>query len=267
MSKIRGKLNYLLEKKDEYSLGWMDIVAGITGIFGIMEWVVFMNYVISCESFYGINKKYFYGMEIMRDRLFSLFAFAVVFFYLFALLWGKKKLKIETKIGKIVIFLVIYFFFFMLDVLYTDRIIHFTTYGWLRTTLRNENVLLALRVVYLLTTGRLAYLLVVNDVISKITEYNLNLKRKIIFTIEVFIFLCPIVYGICFGLIDPISNKRVYEVIEQNRVIISEYNNAFVVMDCKIQGDTLIIEKGEYRLEEMINTSITYHEYEQVICG
>ena len=37
-------------------------------------------------------------------------------------------------------------------------------------------------------------------------------------------------------------------------------------MDCKIQGETLVLNKGTYRLEEMAGKSIRYHQYEKVVC-
>ena len=60
--------------------------------------------------------------------------------------------------------------------------------------------------------------------------------------------------------------KLAYEIIEQDRAIISEYDGKFVVMDCEIQDETIILKKGTYSLEEVIGVSITYHEYEKVVC-
>ena len=69
-----------------------------------------------------------------------------------------------------------------------------------------------------------------------------------------------------FNRIIGVSNKKNYEVIEDNRAIVSCYEGKFVVMDCKIQGETLILNKGTYRLEEMTGKSISYHQYEKVVC-
>lgn len=63
-----------------------------------------------------------------------------------------------------------------------------------------------------------------------------------------------------------ISDKKSYEVIEQNRAIVSNYDDKFVVMDCEIQGETIVLKKGTYSLEEMTGVSITYHKYKKVIC-
>ena len=46
-----------------------------------------------------------------------------------------------------------------------------------------------------------------------------------------------------------ISDKKSYEVIEQNRAIISDYNGKFVVMKCEIQDETIILKRGTYSLE------------------
>ena len=72
--------------------------------------------------------------------------------------------------------------------------------------------------------------------------------------------------GIAIKMNYEISDKKSYEVIEQNRAIVSNYDGKFVVMDCEIQGETIVLKKGTYSLEEMTGVSITYHEYEKVIC-
>lgn len=63
-----------------------------------------------------------------------------------------------------------------------------------------------------------------------------------------------------------IADKKEYEVIEQNRAIVSNYDGKFVVMSCEIQDETIILKKGTYSLEDMTGVSITYHKYEKVIC-
>lgn len=63
-----------------------------------------------------------------------------------------------------------------------------------------------------------------------------------------------------------IDDKKTYETIEQDRAVVSEYEGKFVVMECEVQGETLILKKGTCRLEEMAGVPITYHKYEKVIC-
>lgn len=46
--------------------------------------------------------------------------------------------------------------------------------------------------------------------------------------------------GIAIKMDYEISDKKSYEVIEQNRAIVSNYNGKFVVMDCEIQGETIV---------------------------
>lgn len=72
--------------------------------------------------------------------------------------------------------------------------------------------------------------------------------------------------GITIKINYDISDKKAYEVIEQDRAIISNYEGKFVVMDCEIQDEIIILKKGTYSLEEMTGVSITYHEYEKVVC-
>ena len=63
-----------------------------------------------------------------------------------------------------------------------------------------------------------------------------------------------------------ISDKKSYEVIEQNRAILSNYDGKFVVMDCEIHVESIIFKNCTYSFQEMSGVSITYHKYEKAIC-
>lgn len=80
------------------------------------------------------------------------------------------------------------------------------------------------------------------------------------------LYVLNVAIGITIKINYEIADKKEYEVIEQNRAIVSNYDGKFVVMSCEIQDETIILKKGTYSLENMTGVSITYHKYEKVIC-
>ena len=89
---------------------------------------------------------------------------------------------------------------------------------------------------------------------------------KIILAIALILYVLNVAIGITIKINYEIADKKEYEVIEQNRAIVSNYDGKFVVMSCEIQDETIILKKGTYSLEDMTGVSITYHKYEKVIC-
>ena len=106
--------------------------------------------------------------------------------------------------------------------------------------------------------------IIIRNFFWKNKKYNIG--GKIILAIALILYVLNVVTGIVIKIDYEISDKKTYEVIEQNRAIVSNYDGKFVVMNCEIQGETIILKKGTYSLEEMTGVSITYHKYEKVIC-
>lgn len=67
-----------------------------------------------------------------------------------------------------------------------------------------------------------------------------NVGEKIILAIALLLYVLNVATGIAIKIDYEISDKKAYEVIEQNRAIVSNYDGKFVVMDCEIQGETII---------------------------
>ena len=66
------------------------------------------------------------------------------------------------------------------------------------------------------------------------------------FAIALGIYLLNSLVGISQILNRQISEKRFYEVIDNNKVVITNYEGKFLVMDCGVQGGILKIKKGKY---------------------
>lgn len=119
-------------------------------------------------------------------------------------------------------------------------------------------------IMLLISSAILAYFLSLRSVICRWKGYKW--PEKILLAVASMIVIINIAVSIKSVLTINISDKKKYEVIEGNRAIVSCYEGKFVVMDCKIQGETLVLNKGTYRLEEMTGKSICYHQYEKVVC-
>ena len=110
----------------------------------------------------------------------------------------------------------------------------------------------------------ISYFIIIRDSGGKKKKYN-NLET-VIFAIALILYFANIITGISMRMTYEIDDKKTYETIEQDGVVVSEYEGKFVVMECEIQGETLILKKGTCRLEEMVGVPILYHKYDRVIC-
>ena len=207
-------------------------LAAFITLVGTMNLVISKSFSVSCSSFYGIDGKYFSGTEMFENKLifvlcaFLLFAYPFIFSYISE--------KINSKIYVILMFLFTVCIMFVQNILYTINLIEIIPWTWLRKIVDNYVTIIVFLIV---------------DLVIALLLYVMNVAT-----------------GIAIKMDYEISDKKSYEVIEQNRAIVSSYDGKFVVMDCKIQGETIVLKKGTYSLEEMTGVSITYHKYEKVIC-
>ena len=119
-------------------------------------------------------------------------------------------------------------------------------------------------IVFLISDLVLSYFIIIKNFFWESIKYNK--VEKIISSIALLINISIVVMGFTTKMSYEISDKKTYEVIEQNGAIVSVYDGKFVVMDCEIQGETIVLKKGKFSLEEMTGFSITYHTYDKVVC-
>lgn len=149
---------------------------------------------------------------------------------------------------------------FIQNVLYTINLIEIIPWTWLRQIVDNYVTIIVL----LIADIMIAYFIIIRNFFWKNRKYNI--VEKMVLSIVLLLYVMNVATGIAIKMDYEISDKKSYEVIEQNRAIVSNYDGKFVVMDCEIQGETIVLKKGTYSLEEMTGVSITYHKYEKVIC-
>ncbi len=238
------------------------LTSGIAGVvIGIFKENVIYDYANSCASFYGVDKRYFSGIEIVQDKLVYIIALLVIVVGLavwFLLPCGKKKTNGKTE--AIIMFITIVSVLSSVNMLCISCIVSFTHWDWMRHW-ANQYIW---GIMLFISSVILAYFLSLRSVICRWEGYKW--PEKILLAVALMIVIINIAVSITSVLTIDISNKKKYEVIEGNRAIVSCYEGKFVVMDCKIQGETLVLNKGTYRLEEMTGKSIRYHQYEKVVC-
>ncbi|MGN0413295.1 MAG: hypothetical protein ACI4FV_09685 [Lachnospiraceae bacterium] len=235
-------------------------LSALITIVGMMNLVISKSFSISCSNFYGIDGKYFNGTEMFENKLIFVFLASVLFVYPFIFSYMNE--KINSKLYVVLTFIMTIYILFTQNVLYTISLIEIISWERLRRIIEKyDNVVI---IVFLLADISIAYFIIIRNFFSKNKKYNL--LEKIIFAIALILYAINVGTGFAIRMDYDISDKKAYEVIEQNRAIVTNYDNKFVVMDCEIQGETIILKRGTYSLEEMTGVSITYHKYEKVIC-
>ena len=221
---------------------------------GVVNLIMSKGFSASCANFYGIDKKYFSGTEMFEDKLVFIFQALILFIYPFIFSYVNKKLN--SKIYVIVTFFATIFILLIQNMQYTVGLINYIPWNWLKRYID---------IIYAVSDIVIAYFIIIREFFFEKKKYN-NRGQTIIFMIAFIICIFNIITGFMIKINYDISDKKSYEVIEQNRAIISDYNGKFVVMNCEIQDETIILKRGTYSLEEMTGSSITYHTYNKVIC-
>ena len=233
-------------------------LAAVITLVGILNLVISKSFSVSCASFYGIDGKYFSGTEMFENKLIFVLCALLLFVYPFISSYISE--KINSKIYVILMFLFTVCILFIQNVLYTINLIEIIPWTWLRQIVDNYVTI----IVFLIVDLIIAYFIIIRNFFWKNRKYNI--VEKIVLSIVLLLHVMNVATGIAIKMDYEISDKKSYEVIEQNRAIVSNYDDKFVVMDCEIQGETIVLKKGTYSLEEMTGVSITYHKYKKVIC-
>ncbi len=255
-NKDKNKITQYLETNIWNFLG-IGLAAVIT-LVGIVNFVISKSFSASCANFYGIDKKYFSGTEMFEDKLIFILCAFVMFVYPIILSYINN--KINSKGYVVLTFIFTIFILFVQNVLYMVSLIEIIPWDWLRQIVDNYVTL----GVFLVADILIAYFVIIRNFFFGKKKFN-KIEKGVL-AIALLIYMLNTAIGVTIKMNYDISDKKSYEVIEQNRAILSNYDGKFVVMDCEIQGETIILRKGTYSLEEMTGVSITYHKYEKAIC-
>ncbi len=241
------------------------------------------TYAKECSKFYGIEMRYFDASLTIQNKF--IFAMVSIIFLcypyiLYYIAQKSKKCIFKTVIaGAIFLFSTIVIFFQM--IVYTGYIINIIRYKFITTILDNFVAV----ILFFMISVVISYYLILrknleeNEFLKKcnLAKY-LQEKFEIIFLVAFVVYSVVVSIGFCVYLNSDISDKRSYEIFEykeviddkeeiKNKVIITDYEGKFIVMNCEIEGENLHIKKEErYDFIEMTGVKIQYKEFENVTC-
>lgn len=249
-------------KGDIWNILGTKLVPFITIVETVLNLLSSKNYSNSCANFYGIDRRYFSGTEIFEDKvIFVLLALSLFVLTLFVYPFFRSFIseKPYVKVSAVVFFFVIIISLFAQNLIYTVEIIDSIPWEWMKKCIDNYAVM----GIFFASDILLAYFIIKRGFFL---GKKYKLVKKMIFTIVFTIYVVNVTMGIAIRINYDISDKKTYEVIENNKAIVSIYDGKFVVMDCEIQDETILLKKGMYSLEEMVEVSIICHKYDKVIC-
>lgn len=215
-------------------------------------------YANACETFYEIPKQYFINNSFYMDRIKFLILFIIIFFSYLIAIKVFQKYVIKNKIV-----IMIYTFLFLLIItrkFYSIVIEHIFPKFLIKYF--GIWIVFPIIVLFIYCVSRLLVETEYNtqsQMLQKIKDSELNLVScAIVFMI--------ILTGILSVATQTVADKRWYEIIDKNQVIVSHYDGKYVVMDCDIGENNLTIVKGSYELIDMTGVKITYQEFNDVVC-
>ncbi len=254
---IKGNKNRRFLKKNVWNILSTGLAAWIT-LTEMINLVISKSFSISCSNFYGIDGKYFSGTEMFENKLIFAFGALALFACPFIFLYINKNMN--SKLYVILIFILTVYILFVQNLSYTINLIEIISWAWLRRFIDNYVIIGVLFIADIV----IAYFFIIRNFFWRNKKYSMG--GRIILSIALILYALNVAIGITIKINYGIGDKKTYEVIEQNRAIVSNYEGKFVIMNCEIQGETIILKKGTYSLEDMKGVSIAYHKYEKVIC-
>lgn len=252
-SNKKGEKTRNFFKRNLWNVLGTGIVAAST-VVGVLRLVVANGYADSCSSYYGVPQRYFDGTEMFYDKILFLAAFIVLIIYPFLFEYINRKIK--SRLFVCCVFVVTICLLFIQNISCTVLIIDEVPWDWLKSIIDNY-VMIA---IFLLADVVLAFYIIVRK------EKLLKCWEKVLLAVSIFIYLMDVCMGFVLVLNSDISDKRNYEIINNNQVIVSEYDGKFLTMKCRINDKELVIEKANYYFVEMTDKDIAYREFEKVNC-
>jgi hypothetical protein len=120
-------------------------------------------------------------------------------------------------------------------------------------------------VIFLVIDIIIAYFLILRNYFIK--EKKLKSWERVILCLSLLIYITDVSLGFSAIIGSKIEDKKTYEVINNNKVIVEVYDGKYLIMNCEVENNNLIIHKGMYSFIEMTGIEIKYHEYKNVTCN
>lgn len=236
---------------------FLGLVVG-NGIWAIQLMMMIMTTTYSRDlgQYYGVDMKYFDSTPIILKKLIFFAAICLNLVILFLLSRISKETK--EKLGKGLYFAGLALMIFYQTCGCVIGIWDTIPWEWKGSGIYGWIILIVICIDALV----LAYFLTIRDMI-RVNQVCTRLEKGI-FGIAFLIYLLIMVIWALIFWNRGIENKRDYEIINKNKVVITTYEGKFLVMDCKIDGQRLYIEKGNYSFMEMSGFNMEYVKFEDV---
>lgn len=207
-------------------------------------------YAVQCSEIYGADIRYFINTGVTEVRvIYVVSVFIIILYPMIIVCLFKNNKKWKWKV-----------FIWILMALWGQNVIYIVNIK--RAMLWNTGIIGFMMCAGFVADGIIAYSIIENFFTE--SEIAMNGIRKGICYIALFIYAI-----ICFLVIvasfNGISGKKIYETINDNKAIIAEYNDKFVVMDCYIEGENLVLLKGNYAIEDLTGVKIKRRKYEMIL--
>lgn len=227
--------------------------AALTTIVTIVKEMETWNYAKSCRDFYGISEQYFLEDPFWEKK--SMILLGITIFFLSITVYGWLTEKEKNKKDRVFYKVGLYFLLVLNEVVCGEGICEYLQY---KITIKRYYLFIYIVLCLLSAAGVVCYFS---------TDFNSWKKAKkciIVFLTGLYAVIVSI--SLVLELRLDVSDKTMYETIDEQYVIVAEYENMFVLMECETEENTIKIHKGYYMLTEMENKIIRNQEYSRCIC-
>ena len=206
-------------------------------------------YAMQCSEIYGADIRYFINTGLTEVRVIYVVSTFIIILHPIIIVYFFKNNK-QWK-WKVLIWLLI--------ALWGQTVVYAVNIK--KATLWNTGIIGFMMCAGFVADGIIDYLIF--KIFFTESEIVMNGIRKGICCIALFIYAI-----ICFleiaASFNGIRGKKVYETINDNKAIIAEYNDKFIVIDCYIEGENLVLLKGNYTIEDLTGVKIKRRKYEMI---
>ena len=222
----------------------------ITLVSTILGYIGTVLYAKECSTFYGAHERYFdddnmFWQKLLTSALIVSMAAAIIFFFI------NHKERKKWKTALVYIIGVVYGMIINLYCLVPISV----KYEF------NIYVDLFMLIIIFVWPFLLSYYFVVKDMkkLSKVDET--------IFSVVLSGFILIVCLGVGNQLSANVEDISKYEMINNELVVVSDYEGKFVVMECYVDDDNVLyINKGNYKLIEETDVMIFYNKFKDVEC-
>ena len=209
----------------------------IVNIFLMVNLVVYKN---RCSQYYGIDRRYFNDINNIREKFLVLFIMILLVFLL-PYLCRYVLISDGNRIYKITSSVTIGSFIYIQCYLVSN----YFNLSWY--------------------VNIIVFLFILALIMCCIIKPNcINIIDCIFLCISIILCFFCIYSQLKLGIIE----NKVYEIINNNKVIITEYKGKYIVCDCRIDNDNneLYISRGDYSIISMNDVKIKYKRFNKAYC-